>query len=116
MELRVQVKQPGKRQNNIISKKWYLKEVPNTVEDLIVCAVKAEYAAFRERQETAARSVSEKLSERQAVEIAIQAFEDGVVAVFIDGTKYENLCDRLELKGEETVTFVKLTMLTGRLW
>ena len=57
-----------------------------------------------------------KISENQALETALQAFEDGIVAVFIDGIRYEKLSDKLELTGEETVTFVKLIMLTGRLW
>ena len=57
-----------------------------------------------------------KVSEKKAIETALQAFEDGLVAVFVDGTRYENTADALELTGDETVTFVKLTMLTGRLW
>lgn len=57
-----------------------------------------------------------RISEKKAVETALQAFEDGLVAVFVDGTRYENTADVLELTGNETITFVKLTMLTGRLW
>lgn len=57
-----------------------------------------------------------KVPEKKALETALQAFEDGIVAVFIDGVRYENLQDKLELKGGETLTFVKLTMLAGRMW
>ena len=55
-------------------------------------------------------------SEKEAIETAFQAFEDGLVAIFIEGTRYEDIKSPLALVGEETVTFVKLTMLTGRLW
>ena len=55
-------------------------------------------------------------SEKEAIETALQAFEDGLVAIFIEGTRYEDIKSPLALVGEETVTFVKLTMLTGRLW
>ena len=57
-----------------------------------------------------------RVPEKKALETALQAFEDGIVAVFIDGVRYENLQDKLELKGGETLTFVKLAMLAGRMW
>lgn len=56
------------------------------------------------------------VSEKKAVETALQAFEDGIVAIFIDENRYENLQDKLSLTGDETVTFVKLAMLAGRMW
>ena len=59
---------------------------------------------------------SADVSEKKAVESALQAFEDGLIALFIDDTRYEDIDDKIELSGNETLTFVKLTMLTGRLW
>ena len=60
---------------------------------------------------------SEKtISEKQAVETTLQAFEDGLVAVFVDGKRYEELNEELHLIGNEVITFVKLTMLSGRMW
>lgn len=56
------------------------------------------------------------VSEETAVDNALQAFEDGIVAVFIDGKRYEDAGEMLELTGGEVVTFVKLTMLAGRMW
>lgn len=56
------------------------------------------------------------VSEEEAVRNALEAFEDGLVAVFVDGQRYEGLQDRLHLQGGETVTFVRLTMLAGRMW
>ena len=147
MELNVQIKQAGKRKNKIITEKLLLKEVPRTIEELLVFTVKAKYWEYRKRKEISEDFENEdlkkqvlyfqdkidqqaaegkidfgiiksysKISEYQALETALQAFEDGIVAVFIDGIRYEKLSDKLELTGEETVTFVKLIMLTGRLW
>ena len=60
---------------------------------------------------------NEKLiSEEEAVKNVLQAFEDGLVAVFIDGNRYESLDNTILLTGKETITFVKLVMLTGRMW
>lgn len=55
-------------------------------------------------------------SESRVADLAKQSFCDGETAVFIDGQRYEKLSDKIRLTGGETVTFVKLTMLTGRLW
>lgn len=57
-----------------------------------------------------------KITEKEAIANVLQAFEDGLITVFIDKKRQENLSDKIELSGNETITFVKLTMLTGRLW
>jgi len=147
MELNVQIKQAGRRENKIGTAKLLLKQAPQTAGELIACAVKAAYTAHYEKvngteafengdlsqviiytqdeleQKAAGGKIDfgflkndKKTSEKKAVETALQAFEDGIVAVFVDGTRYENTADALRLTGNETVTFVKLTMLTGRLW
>ncbi|MBQ7903408.1 MAG: hypothetical protein IJ362_06740 [Oscillospiraceae bacterium] len=147
MELNVQIKQAGRRENKIVTAKLLLKQAPRTAGELIASAVKATYSAHYEKaneieafengdlsqviiytldelkQKAAGGKIDfgflkndKKVSEKKAVETALQAFEDGLVAVFVDGTRYKNTDDTLELTGNETVTFVKLTMLTGRLW
>jgi len=47
---------------------------------------------------------------------AIQCFEDGIYRIFLDGAPLENLDERLTLKEDSQLTFVRLTMLAGRLW
>ncbi len=147
MELKVQIKQAGKRSNRIVTAKLLLKETPKTVGELITCTVKANHAAFTAKtklveafeagdvsqviiytQEEMEQKAAEGkidfgflksaagISEKKAVDTAIQAFEDGLAAVFIDGQRYENLTDNLNLIGNETLTFVKLVMLSGRMW
>ena len=147
MELKVQIKQAGKRENRITTAKLLLKRVPQTLEELLKFTVKATHSAHvkktklieafeagdvseviiytQEQLEDQASTgkiafgflKSEKtVSEKQAIETALQAFEDGLVAVFIDGIRYEELQERLHLTGNEIITFVKLTMLSGRMW
>lgn len=147
MELKVQIKQAGRRENKIVTAKLLLKQAPKTVEELISYAVKATHTAHYEKaneieafengdlsqviiytQDELEQKAAEgridfgflksdkKVSEKKAVQTAMQAFEDGLVAVFIDGQRYENATDKLELTGKETITFVRLTMLSGRMW
>lgn len=53
--------------------------------------------------------------EAQAVANAIQCFKDGIYKILIEDR--EVLWDReLELRENETVTFIRLVMLAGRLW
>lgn len=55
-------------------------------------------------------------SEEKAITNAIQCFEDGVVAVFIDGKRYEKSDEEITIKNGSEVAFVRLTFLAGRLW
>ncbi len=52
----------------------------------------------------------------KARENAIQCFEDGIYRVFLDDSCLESLDQLIEIKKESIFTFVRLTMLTGRMW
>ena len=52
----------------------------------------------------------------KAKENAIQCFKDGLIALFIDVDRYENLEDMVTLKEGSQVTFVKMVFLAGRMW
>ena len=54
--------------------------------------------------------------EEDAINNAIQCFKDGVVAVFIGDTRYEEINDKVTIKEGTEVTFVRLTFLAGRMW
>lgn len=54
--------------------------------------------------------------EEAAVKNAITCFEDGMVAVFINNERIEELSQELHLQEGNEVTFVRLTFLAGRLW
>ncbi len=57
-----------------------------------------------------------KADEQKAVDNALQCFQDGMIAVFADGERFEALEDRIPLKENSEVTFVRLTFLAGRMW
>ena len=52
----------------------------------------------------------------RAVVNALQCFDDGIVALFVDGVRYQKREERLPLKDQSEVTFIRLTFLAGRMW
>lgn len=52
----------------------------------------------------------------KAVENVLQCFADGLVVVFVDGAKKTDLKDMVSLSEGTELTFVRLTMLAGRMW
>lgn len=62
-------------------------------------------------------SYGEKKADRKAArENAVQCFEDGIYRIFMDGKPLEELDDPLQVTEENVFTFVRLTMLAGRMW
>ena len=57
-----------------------------------------------------------KADEEKAVSDALLAFEDGLIALFADGKRYEDREEILPLHEGSEVTFVRLTFLAGRMW
>ena len=53
---------------------------------------------------------------RKAQENAIQAFEDGMFAVFYNDEQLENLTQIIDLNLQYTFTFIRLTFLSGSYW
>ena len=51
-----------------------------------------------------------------AQENAIQCFEDGIYRIFQDGEPLEKLEDPVCVTEDSVFTFVRLTMLAGRMW
>jgi hypothetical protein len=108
-----------------------------TLRDLIARIVRAEVAAFRDRQEErrlvralTARQIEEGVAmgkvdmggreeppppvdEAAAVAAALQAFEDGLYLVVLDGQEQRRLDQEVFLQPDSAVTFVRLVMLAG---
>lgn len=57
-----------------------------------------------------------KADEEKAVENALQCFDDGLVALFADGVRYTDRNEKMALKEQSEVTFIRLTFLAGRIW
>jgi len=53
---------------------------------------------------------------KQAIENAILSFQDGIFRVLIGSKEIIDLDEQIELNEEDILTFIRLTMLTGRLW
>jgi hypothetical protein len=109
---------------------------PLTLRILITRIVLEEVKAFRERQEerkvfkalTAARidqgvaqgkvdmggrDLKQQVDEDQAGAAALQAFEDGLYLVVLDGEEQRDLDKQIYLQPDSRITFVRLVMLSG---
>lgn len=53
---------------------------------------------------------------KKATDDAVEAFSDGVVAIFADDKRLESLEEELKLNEIQSLTFIKLVMLAGRMW
>ena len=52
----------------------------------------------------------------KATAAAIQGFEDGLFRVLVNGLEYTELDAPLAVEEGDTLTFIRLTFLAGRLW
>jgi hypothetical protein len=111
---------------------------PLALAALIDRIVRDEVAAFRHRQEErrltrvlspvqntdrAARgkvtmggsdlNLNQSVDEDAAVETALQAFEDGIYMVILDGEQQRRLETEVFLKPDSRITFLRLVMLAG---
>lgn len=107
-----------------------------TLRELIARVVRAEVAAFRQRQrrdsllrvlspseihDAAARGrvlpggrpASPEVDEEQAVAVALSGFEDGLYLVVIDGTEQRELDAQVYVRPDSRLTFLRLTFLAG---
>jgi hypothetical protein len=107
-----------------------------TLRDLIARVVRAEVEAFRTRQEErrlvkalsradidqgaakgridmGGRELKQAVDEEDAVGTALQAFEDGLYLVIVDGEEQRDLDREVFVQPDSRVTFVRLAMLAG---
>jgi hypothetical protein len=107
-----------------------------TLRDLIDRVVRHEVQAFKQRQEDrkfvhaltarqieegaargkvdmGGRDLDQKVDPEQAVGTALEAFEDGLYLVIVDGAEQRSLDAQVFLQPDSRVAFVRLTMLAG---
>ena len=139
MKIFVNVKQLGKRRNAVEDKEVLLDAVPGTVAELIVAIVIRQVEEYNERleqndllkyltdEEIKDRATTGKVSfifnynglpadTEKAVRNALQSFEDGIFRVFLNEEELESPDQIIDLKEEDKLTFIRLTMLAGRMW
>ena len=51
-----------------------------------------------------------------AIDNALQSYEDGLFRIFVGEKEVGGLAENIELHDGDTLSFIRLTMLTGRLW
>ncbi|MEH7350761.1 hypothetical protein [Gottfriedia acidiceleris] len=52
----------------------------------------------------------------EAISTALLAFQDGLFKVFLNDKEIESLQENIDLHENDEFTFIKLTMLSGRMW
>lgn len=139
MQLFINLKQIGKRRNVIDKQLVSLAAPPATTAELIAAIVSWQVEEYNDR--LAQSELLNYLSDEQvrqkatvgkvdfgdlynrvpaqaeeAVFTALQAFEDGIFRLFVNETELESLKTELSLREGDTLTFIRLTLLTGRLW
>lgn len=140
MKFKVAVKQLGKRKNVVEPINFEVDGEIKTVRQLIEKTVEAnvkDYNARVEKGEETEKALSEqsiaeqsqvgkiafginyggkKADLQEAVDTAMLAFEDGLVKIFINGSEVYSTEKEIELTEQSVVTFIRLTMLAGRMW
>jgi hypothetical protein len=107
-----------------------------TLRDLISHVVRGEVEAFKQRQEErrliraltsteiaegaargkvemGGRDLKQKVDVDEAIGTALEAFEDGLYLVVVDGQEQRSLDSQVFVKDDSRVAFVRLTMLAG---
>ena len=158
MILNINVKQIGKRRQKISTVQIEYKDDIFTIGEFIEETVKIMIAQFKQRVELSKLNnnlepySTEKiddlieigkvsfgiinnekiLDERKAIDIALQAFEDGLVRIFVndeevgkDDLDIRNMdinnpnlrqTEKIHLSSGDTVTFIRMTFLAGRMF
>lgn len=140
MTIHINIRQLGKKRNTINAVPFVLPKKPNTVRDLITSVVMVCVAAYNERVrkgETIIRPMTQEslsdmemigklafgvnyggkeANEAKAVTTALQGFKDGLYRAFLDETELVDLDAPLMIRENDTITFIRLTMLTGSIW
>ena len=139
MRVFVQVKSAGKRRAALEKRAYELPEGIVTLKDLIAAVVDTEVSAYNSKRmdtvvthflteeelEGDARrgkigfgrmASGQKADCEKARAAALQAYEDGLFRVFVNGDEQSSLEAEAAVSEGDTLTFVRLAFLSGRLW
>ncbi|MCI9370823.1 MAG: hypothetical protein HFH65_10970 [Lachnospiraceae bacterium] len=139
MQVLVNMKKLGKRKNSITKVPYELENKPLTVRELIMETVSVCVRNYNERMENqellTALSLAEmedqaesgkigfgvnygdkKADLREAQENALQCFEDGIFRIYLGTEELKKPEDLISLEEDSELTFIRLTMLSGRMW
>ena len=139
MQIYVAMKHMGNVTKNVKKYPFLLSKTPHTVRELIEEAVKSCIDAYKARANNAKdpapltderfdwmREVGKfafgvhynenDVDEAKAIQTAIDAVTDGLVRVFKGNDEITDFDAEIEISEGDVFTFVRLTMLSGRMW
>lgn len=139
MIVHVIVKNPSNLHRQVKACPMSLPSDPHTLRELISVCVEACVTAYGERAQASQNPAplsdedyiamenlgkfafgvhynDRKINLPKAIDTALQAFEDGLVRIFHDEEELSELDAPLTLPEGATLTFIRLTFLTGRMW
>ncbi len=139
MRVYVNLKKIGKNKNSVEKVAFVFNEDINTVSDLITATVKICVKEYNEKKEKSelldniSKSEIEDMASSgkisfgvnygekdadlvAAIQNALQCFDDGIFRIFANNISLEKLDSKIALKENDELTFVRLTMLSGRMW
>ncbi len=139
MRVYVNLKKIGKNKNSVEKVAFVFNEDINTVSDLITATVKICVKEYNEKKEKSelldniSKSEIEDMASSgkisfgvnygekdadlvAAIQNALQCFDDGIFRILANNISLEKLDSKIALKENDELTFVRLTMLSGRMW
>ncbi|HBW34218.1 hypothetical protein [Desulfosporosinus sp. BICA1-9] len=139
MKVYVSVKQAGKRKEYITKKELVLAGTPSSLRELLTEIVQINVAEYNKKAvepwimkylsaeetenqiKTGKVGFGERKSDKQAdvqkaIETVILAFEDGIYRIFNGDNEMPSLDETISLQEEDVLTFIRFTMLAGRMW
>ncbi|WP_026567055.1 hypothetical protein [Bacillus sp. UNC41MFS5] len=139
MKIYVTMKSLAKRKDFLTKQEIDLEEIPQTLRQLLTGLVTTQVQEFNAKISKAilVRFITNddiqqlvytgkvgfgtKYNEQptvchHAVMTAIRAYEDGLFRVYMNEQELSDLDGSLEIKEGDQLTFIKLTMLAGRMW
>ena len=139
IQIYVALKHMGNVTKKVKEYPFLLGKMPRTFRELVEESVKSCILAYKARANSAknptpltdeqfdgmreigkfafgVRDNETEIDEKKAVQTAIDAVTDGLVRVFKDNVEITDLDAEIEISESDVFTFVRLTMLSGRMW
>ena len=139
IQIYVAMKHMGNITKKVKEHSFVLCNAPRTLRELVEEAVKSCIKAYRARANGAKSPTpltdeqfdsmrelgkfafgvhynENEINEAKAIAIAVEAVADGLVRVFKGNEEITELDSELEITEGDVFTFVRLTMLSGRMW
>lgn len=132
MRIFVNLKQIGRRKNVVNKKEYEVADNINVVSDLIrefvsICVRDfnqdkiIDYLIEQDIEDNAGlgkigfndRENKNKQDMKKAIDNAIQSYEDGIYRIFLNDEEVGALSDSINLRQDDIITFIRLTMLSG---